>query len=77
MINISIGTNLSRKDEIVDGSMTPKEVWKQIMRKDVSTGFLSLDGSPLNTQEVNTPLSTLLNGADNCVLIEVVKSNNA
>lgn len=76
MVKLKIGSNLDRREIIVSGDNTPKAILEEegII---LGTGTPMLDGSPLNATEMNTPLATLINGAEQATLLMVVKTNNA
>ncbi len=76
MIELTVGTNLNRKRKAYSGDKTPKQVF-EAEGIDYNRGAVHLDGSSLSATEMNTPLSTLLNGATSATLTVTVKADAA
>lgn len=75
MIKVTVGTGLNREDVIVEGSKTPKEIMAE-NHIDFSRGGIQLDGCPLTSDKMNTPIEKLVNGADSCFLVSIVKADS-
>ena len=75
MINLTIGTNTSRKKVIVDPNTTLSEV---LSANDVNTsvGTIHIDGMPINRADYGKTLNEL-GIADNAYIISVAKADNA
>ena len=75
MINLTIGTNTSRKRVIVDPDTTLAEV---LSNNDVNTsvGSIHIDGVPVSRNDYNKTL-TELDVKDNAYIISVAKADNA
>ena len=75
MIKVTISTVDERKTDIVDPSMTPK----QVLDKNGITyarATLMIDGIILDATTVNKPLNVLTSGED-CMLAVSIKMDNA
>ena len=75
MIKVVVGTSVSRKEVIVDPAKTPKQVLSQ-EGIDFAKGGIQLDGAPLSTADMNTPLAALGIADDMCYLISVAKADS-
>lgn len=75
MINLTIGTNTSRKRVIVDPDTTLAEV---LSNNDVNTsvGSIHIDGVPVSRNDYDKTL-TELDVKDNAYIISVAKADNA
>lgn len=75
MIKLTLGTNTSRKEIIVEETKTVKEL---LVENDIplGVGTISLNGVPLTTTEINSTLKQL-DVQDRAFLVSVVKSDNA
>lgn len=75
MIQVRLSTTQERRNLVVDGTATPLSV---LQAEDVvlDGATVSLNGIPLNYQDMNTTFADL-NVADSCTLSVVVKTGNA
>lgn len=75
MINLTIGTNTSRKRVIVDPDTTLAEV---LSNNDVNTsvGSIHIDGVPVSRNDYDKTLAEL-DVKDNAYIISVAKADNA
>jgi len=75
MINITIGTNTSRKKVIVDPDTTLREV---LTENGVNTGVgtIHMDGLPLTASDLGRTLADI-GVQDNAYIISVAKADNA
>lgn len=75
MINLTIGTNTSRKRVIVDPDTTLAEI---LSNNDVNTsvGSIHIDGVPVSRNDYDKTL-TELDVKDNAYIISVAKADNA
>lgn len=75
MIKVVVGTSVSRKEIIVDPAKSPKQV---LVAEgiDFAKGGIQLDGAPLDTAKMNTPLAQLGIADDICYLISVAKADS-
>lgn len=76
MITVTIGTNLERKEVMVDPtSVTIKELFKNNgVAYERATNYL--DGCPINAAQINQTLAEL-NVTGDCTLLSVIKNDNA
>ena len=76
MITVTIGTNLDRKDVLVDPeTSTLKQLFKDNgVAYERATNYL--DGCPINASQINQTLADL-NVTTDCVLLSVIKNDNA
>lgn len=76
MITVTIGTNLERKEVMVDPtSVTIKELFKNNgVAYERATNYL--DGCPINAAQINQTLAEL-NVTSDCTLLSVIKNDNA
>lgn len=76
MITVTIGTNLDRKEVLVDpASVTIKELFKNNgVAYERATNYL--DGCPINASQINMTLAEM-NVTGDCTLLSVIKNDNA
>lgn len=76
MITVTIGTNLDRKEILVDPEMkTLKELLKENgVAYERATNYL--DGCPINASQINQTLAQL-NVTSDCTILSVIKNDNA
>lgn len=76
MITVTIGTNLERKEVMVDPTaVTIKELFKNNgVAYERATNYL--DGCPINAAQINQTLAEL-NVTSDCTLLSVIKNDNA
>ena len=76
MITVTVGTNLDRKDIMVDPeTATVKQIFKDNgVAYERATNYL--DGCPINASQINQTLAQL-NVTSDCVLLSVIKNDNA
>ena len=74
-IKLKLGTNTDKRTVIVDGAMTPKEIFLD-NDIDFASATIHLDGAALTSTQMNSSIETL-GATDNSFLIAVVKMNNA
>lgn len=75
MLNITVGTNTSRKKVVV----APNTTLRQILSDNgvnTSVGTLSIDGTVLSSSDLDKTLEEL-NVANNAYIIQVAKADNA
>ncbi|MCQ2968553.1 MAG: hypothetical protein MJ191_00255 [Clostridium sp.] len=75
MINVTIGTNTSRKRVIVEENKTLREI---LAENEVNTavGTVHVDGIPVSVSEMGQTLAEL-NISDGAYIIAVAKADNA
>lgn len=75
MINITIGTNTSRKKIVVDPNTTLREI---LSENGVNTGVgtIHIDGVPVTVSDLGKTL-TEMGVTDNAFIISVAKADNA
>lgn len=75
MINVTIGTNTSRKKVIVDPETTLREI---LTENGVNTGVgtIHIDGVPVTASDLGKTLSEI-GVTDNAFIISVAKADNA
>lgn len=75
MVQVTIGTNVTRKTVVVEDTKTVKEV---LQENDVNytTSATHLDGAPLSAEEMNSTFAEL-GVTDSCYLLNIVKADNA
>ena len=76
MITVTIGTNLDRKEVLVDPeTKTLKDLFKENnVAYERATNYL--DGCPINAAQINQTLSQL-NVTSDCTILSVIKNDNA
>lgn len=76
MITVTIGTNLNRKDIMVDPeTATIKQLFKENgVAYERATNYL--DGCPINAAQINQTLAQM-NVTSDCTLLSVIKNDNA
>lgn len=75
MINVTIGTNTSRKKVIIDQNTKLSDVLSE-NRVNTSVGTIHIDGTPIAKSDYDKTLSEL-NVTDNAYIISVAKADNA
>lgn len=75
MLNVTIGSNTSRRDVVATEADTPKSLFEN-NGIDWHVGAPFLDGRPLSQAELDEPICSLATG-DKCYLIITVKSDGA
>lgn len=80
MIKVTVGNNVERKAVIIPETTTLKQCLED-NGIDLSRGTIHLDGSSLQTGEINKTFAELgydgTAGHDKCFLLNVVKADNA
>lgn len=76
MITVTIGTNLDRKEILVDPeTKTLKDLFKENgVAYERATNYL--DGCPINAAQINQTLAQL-NVTSDCTILSVIKNDNA
>lgn len=74
-IRVTVGTNTSRKNVIVDNSKTLREVLEE-NEIDYSRANVNLDGASLNPGDMDKTFAEL-GITENCFLIASIKQDNA
>lgn len=76
MITVTIGTNLDRKEVLVDPeTKTLKDLFKENnVAYERATNYL--DGCPINAAQINQTLAQL-NVTSDCTILSVIKNDNA
>lgn len=76
MITVTIGTNLDRKEILVDPeTKTIKDLFKENgIAYERATNYL--DGCPINASQINQTLAQL-NVTSDCTILSVIKNDNA
>ncbi len=76
MITVTIGTNLDRKEILVDPeTKTLKDLFKENnVAYERATNYL--DGCPINAAQINQTLAQL-NVTSDCSILSVIKNDNA
>ena len=76
MITVTIGTNLDRKEVMVDPeTKTLKALFKENgIAYERATNYL--DGCPINAEQINQTLAQL-HVTEDCTLLSVIKNDNA
>jgi hypothetical protein len=75
MLNITVGTNTSRKKVVVAPNTTLRQVLSD-NGVNTSVGTLSIDGTILSSSDLDKTLEEL-NVANNAYIIQVAKADNA
>lgn len=75
MLNITVGTNTSRKKIVVAPNTTLRKVLSD-NGVNTSVGTLSIDGTILSSSDLDKTLEEL-NVANNAYIIQVAKADNA
>ena len=75
MIRVTVGTNTSRKNVIVDENTTLRKVLED-NEIDYSRANVNLDGASLNPGDMDKSFATL-GITENCFLIASIKQDNA
>jgi hypothetical protein len=75
MLNITVGTNTSRKKVVVAPNTTLRKVLSD-NGVNTSVGTLSIDGTILSSSDLDKTLEEL-NVANNAYIIQVAKADNA
>lgn len=75
MLNITVGTNTSRKKVVVAPNTTLRQVLSD-NGVNTSVGTLSIDGTVLSSSDLDKTLEEL-NVANNAYIIQVAKADNA
>lgn len=75
MLNITVGTNTSRKKIVVAPNTTLRKVLSD-NGVNTSVGTLSIDGTVLSSSDLDKTLEEL-NVANNAYIIQVAKADNA
>jgi hypothetical protein len=76
MIQVTIGTNTSRKNYTVDPNRTIRDVLENEAGFDYSTANMSLDGATLQPGDLDKTFAAL-GITSKCYLIAIVKADNA
>lgn len=75
MLNITVGTNTSRKKVVVAPNTTLRKILSD-NGVNTSVGTLSIDGTILSSSDLDKTLEEL-NVANNAYIIQVAKADNA
>lgn len=75
MVKVVVGNNLERKSDIVEPSMTLRQVLEN-NEIDYTRGTMHLDGSSLNPGDLDKTFSDF-GITEKCFLLNVVKADNA
>ena len=76
MITVTIGTNLDRKEVLIDPeTKTIKDLFRENnIAYERATNYL--DGCPINASQINQSLAQL-NVTSDCTILSVIKNDNA
>ena len=76
MITVTIGTNLNRKEVLIDPeTKTIKDLFRENnIAYERATNYL--DGCPINASQINQTLAQL-NVTSDCTILSVIKNDNA
>ena len=76
MITVTIGTNLDRKEVLIDPeTKTIKDLFRENnIAYERATNYL--DGCPINAAQINQTLAQL-NVTSDCTILSVIKNDNA
>lgn len=76
MIRVTIGSNTSRNTIDASPDATPRQLF-EAQGIDISSGSVHLNGATIRNDKLDQPLADLVNGADHCSLISVIKGDAA
>mgnify|MGYP000912236325 CR=1 FL=1 len=75
MIKINLNTNLSRKEVITDDAVTVLQ-FLEGEQVGFTGAFIAFNGTPLNEEQLNTPIRELAGDKDVCFINVIIKTDH-